>query len=100
MWGYSGNVHLPTPHLDKKQDVIGHQPTLRPDFSGKEICGGQDIPVRANKLAPGRGLFSFWDWAKVMSLQDIADRLVAHRIPHILQRPDNAILTPTFDSLW
>ncbi len=29
-----------------------------------------------------------------MPLQDLADRLVAHRIPHILQRPDNAVISP------
>ena len=47
-----------------------------------------------NKLAPGRGLFSFWDWGEVMPLQDVADRLVAYRITHVLQRPDNAIIPP------
>ena len=29
-----------------------------------------------------------------MTLQDVADRLVAHRIPHILQRADYAVISP------
>ena len=60
MRGYSGNVHLPTPNLDEKQDVIGHQPTLGPHLGGKEIGGDEEVLVGANKLAPRRGLFSFW----------------------------------------
>jgi len=60
--------HLPKGVLPK-QDVIGHQSTPRPDFSVKEIGSNQDIPVRANKLAPGCSLFSFWDWREVTTFK-------------------------------
>ncbi len=94
MWGYSGTVHLPTPNLEEKQNVLGHQPTRRPNLGGKEICRDQEVPVGAKTLAPRRRLFSLRCRGEVMPLQDSADRLVAHRIPHILQSPDNAVISP------
>ena len=45
-----------------------------------------------NKLAPGRGLFSLRGRWEVVTLQDIADRLVAHRIADILQRSNNTVI--------
>ena len=94
MWGHTGNVYPPTRHLDEKQDVIGHQPTHSPDFSGKEIGPDEEVLVGTNKLAPRRSLFSLRSRWEVVTLQDVTDRLVAHRIPYIFQRADNAIIAP------
>lgn len=47
-----------------------------------------------NKLAPCCGLFSLRRRWEVVTLQNIADRLVAHRMAHILQSSDNAVIAP------
>ena len=85
-------MYPPTRHLDKKQDVIGHQPTHSPDFRGKEIGPDEDVLVGTNKLVPRRGLFSLRNRREFMTLQDIPDRLVAHRITPILQRVHIAVV--------
>jgi len=84
MWGHVGNMHPPTPYLYEKHDVIGHQPTRRPDFRGKEIGADQEVLVGANKFSPRRNLFSLRSRQGIVTLQDIANRLVAHRLADIL----------------
>ncbi len=50
--------------------------------------------MRANELAPRRGLFSLRRRREVVPLQDIADRLITHPIAHILQCTHNSIVSP------
>jgi hypothetical protein len=68
MWSHAGNVYPPSRHLDKKQDVIGHQPTHSPDFRGKEIGPNEEVLVGTNKFAPRRGLFSLRSRREVVPL--------------------------------
>lgn len=48
----------------------------------------------ANKFTPGRGFFSLGGRWDVLTLQKIADCLVARHIADILQSPKNAVVFP------
>ena len=42
---HSRHIDLPTLQMDEEQDILGHQPTPRPDLCREEVGGGDGLPM-------------------------------------------------------
>src|SRR5260370_28524903 len=67
--------------MEKEEYIVSHQPTPRQYLYGEEIRSRQHGHVTANELAPGCGVFPLRRDA--LAAQDVADRLIAHRMPQV-----------------
>src|SRR5215470_12737467 len=94
MWGHPSHVHLPAGEVDKKQHVIRHQPSCRPDLGGEEVGGDQHIHMRTDKLFPRSRLLALGGWEDAVALQNVAHRLVTNSVAQMLQGTDDPIVTP------
>jgi hypothetical protein len=90
----SRNMHFPGAEPKKEQDVIGDEPSERPDLGREEVGGHQHLQVRADKLLPGGRRLPLWSRRDAMALEDVAHRLVADRQAQVGQGADNPVIAP------
>src|SRR6266508_7054230 len=50
--------------------------------------------MHPNESRPGCRVLALWRRRQRVALQDIADRLIAHLVPKISQRPHDPVITP------
>src|SRR5262249_38550829 len=60
-------------HFHDEQQVDRHEPFLAPDFDGREVDGGQHIPVTLEEGLPGAMSFLHGRWRKAMFLEVFSD---------------------------
>src|SRR3954452_4018900 len=77
------DMDLPASPVDEEQHVVRHQPPQCPDLSGQEVCGDEDIHVRADELLPGGRGLALWRWGEAVALQDVAHRLVTDGVAQV-----------------
>jgi hypothetical protein len=63
--------------MDEKQHVVGHQPAQREHLRGEEVGPDQQRQVDPDECRPGCRALAFWCRRQAMTLQDVADRLIA-----------------------
>jgi len=61
---------------------------------GKEIGAGENVHVPSNRVPPGGGFAPLRHRPDAMPAQDIADRLVGHRMSQVGQCSYNPVITP------
>ena len=88
----SSDMDFPACQVNKEQHVVRHQPSSRPHLGREKVRRHQPLHVRADELVPGGGLLALWSRWDAMTLQDVADRLVADRVVQMLQSPNNVIV--------
>src|SRR5215471_8168596 len=69
--------------MEKEEYIVGHQPSPRQHLYGEEIRSRQYGHVTANELAPGCGAFPLRRRRDALAAQDVANRLIAHRVPQM-----------------
>ena len=62
--------------------------------TGKEVGAGENVHVPSNNVPPGGGLAPLRRRPDAMPAQDIADRLVGHRMSQVGQCSYNPVITP------
>jgi hypothetical protein len=75
----ASHIHLPAPKVDEEEDVVGHEPTQRPDVGREEVGRHKDVHVHTDELFPRRGRLPLWRRRNAMAFEDIAYRLITHR---------------------
>src|ERR1051326_2243182 len=91
---HARDVDLSGAPVDKKQHVIRHQPTQRPDVSGEKVGRDQHLHMRADTLCPRGGRLPLWSWRDAMTFENVAHGLGTERVPEVGQGADNAIIPP------
>src|SRR5215831_11320404 len=94
MWRDAGHMYLPAPEVDEEEDVVGHEPTQRPDFGSEEVGRHEDVHVYANELLPCRGRLPLWCWRDAMALEDVAHRLRTDGQVQVGQGADDPVIAP------
>ncbi len=94
MNGDPGDVHPAALEMDEKQHVVGHQPAQREHLRREEVGARQQRQVGPNECRPRCRALALWCGRQSVTLQDIADRLIADLIPQIGQRPRNPVIAP------
>jgi hypothetical protein len=89
-----GDVHPAALEMDEKQHVVGHQPAQREHLRGEEVGPDQQRQVDPDECRPSCRALAFWCRRQAMTLQDVADRLIADLVPQIGQRPHNPVIAP------
>src|SRR6516162_6484142 len=74
--------------------TLARQTRRDPHLHGKEIGGGKDVPVRFQKLPPGRAFLPLGRWLNPVLLEDGSDGPASHVVAQIRERPLNACVTP------
>ncbi len=80
--------------MDEKQHVVGHQSARREHLRGEEVGPDQQRQVDPDECRPSCRALAFWCRRQAMTLQDVADRLIADLVPQIGQRPHNPVIAP------
>src|SRR6516162_10917443 len=74
--------------------TLARQTRRDPHLHGKEIGGGKDVPVRFQKLPPGRAFLPLGRWLNPVLLEDGSDGPASHVVAQNRERPLNACVTP------
>ena len=91
---HPGDMHFPCTGSDKEQDIIGCEPTQRPDLGGEEVGRDEHVQMRADELLPGGDGLALWRWCDAMALEDSAHGLGPDCVAQIGQCPHEAIVAP------
>ena len=81
----TGEVHSSARDSHDDEQVASDQAGLGPGLNGREVNGGQDVPVGLAESLPGRLPFPSGRRFEAVCFQDVGDRPVPHAMPRISQ---------------
>lgn len=77
------------------QDVHRHESLHRPDFNRGEVNCSERLPVSLQKSFPrGSTTFPFRSRFDTVLFENVSDRLIAHRMLEVRQRPLDPVVSP------
>lgn len=86
MWGDASDMHASTADMQEKEPIVSYEPTPGPHLCGEEVCGHQHVQMGPDTFLPRAGLFTLGSGRNAVSLENIADGLLADGITQMIQR--------------
>src|ERR1044071_7371662 len=90
-----GEAYAPTFQMKKEQNVVGRQTSPGHHLDSEESGAGQDCHMRCDEILPGGMGLPLQSWRNAMAAQDVANGLIREFMPHVRERPNNPVVTPT-----
>ena len=76
------------------EDREPSQPPGCPDLDGEEVSGGQDVPVRSEKLSPGCSLHAFGRAFQAVLLEHVGDGASRGLMTEVIEGTPDALVAP------
>ena len=73
-------------HFHDEEYIVRDQTTFSPDFDGREVDRGQDVPMGFDEGLPGCLPFTFRSPFDAMFLEDVSNGLVRDLVAQVGQR--------------